>query len=91
MSHQAHIVVSGMVQGIGYRFFVTRLAAALGLAGWVKNLPDGRVEITAEGDRSLIESMIRDLKTGHPYASVKAVAVEWKPWTGKDRDFRVTY
>lgn len=90
MSHQAHIVVSGMVQGIGYRFFVTRLAASLGLAGWVRNLPDGRVEITAEGDRSLIESMIRDLKTGHPYASVRAVTVEWKPWNGKAGDFRVT-
>lgn len=91
MSHQAHIVVSGMVQGVGYRFFVTRLAASLGLAGWVRNLPDGRVEITAEGDRSLIESMISDLKTGHPYASVRAVTVEWKHWTGDFREFRVEY
>ena len=91
MSHQAHIVVSGMVQGVGYRFFVTRLAASLGLAGWVKNLPDGRVEITAEGDRSLIESMISDLRTGHPYASVNRVAVEWGPWSGRFRGFRVEY
>ena len=86
---QAHILVTGMVQGIGYRFFVTRLAASIGLSGWVKNLPDGRVEITAEGDRSLIESMIRDLKTGHPYASVKAAAVRWEAWTGKFDGFRV--
>ncbi len=91
MSHQAHIVVTGMVQGIGYRFFVTRLAASLGLAGWVKNLPDGQVEITVEGDRSLIESMVRDLKTGHPYASVKGVTVEWGPWSGKYQGFRVEY
>jgi acylphosphatase len=91
LSHQAHIFVTGMVQGIGYRFFVTRLSASLGLSGWVKNLPSGQVEITVEGDRSQIESMVRDLKTGHPYASVKGVAVEWKPWTGEFREFRVEY
>jgi acylphosphatase len=91
MSSQAHILVTGMVQGIGYRYFVKRLAASLGLPGWVKNLPSGQVEIAVEGDRSLIESMIRDLKTGHPYASVRQVAVEWGPWTGRWKEFRVAY
>jgi acylphosphatase len=89
MNVQAHILVTGLVQGIGYRYFVARLGCSLGLGGWVRNLPTGQVEITAEGDRSLIESMIGDLKTGHAYASVKAVAVDWGPWTGRFREFRM--
>ncbi len=48
---QAHIFYSGMVQGVGFRDTVRRHARALGLAGWVRNLPDGRVEILVEGSR----------------------------------------
>ena len=52
MAERAQIVVKGIVQGVGFRYFVVREAEALGLAGWVRNLPDGRVELIAEGVES---------------------------------------
>ena len=50
---QAHVFYSGIVQGVGFRFFVHHTAAALGLSGWVRNLRDGRVEILVEGNEQL--------------------------------------
>jgi acylphosphatase len=70
---QAHIIVSGMVQGVGYRFFVAAFAKRTWLTGWVKNLFFGEVEIPAEGP---VGSLVRDLWTGNPYASVRSVRVE---------------
>lgn len=81
-------LVSGRVQGVAFRFFVLREAAALGLAGWVRNLPDGRVEVLAEGDPALLEALGGRLWQGPPHALVNGVAeVEGSPpgW----RDFRV--
>ena len=58
---QAHIFYSGTVQGVGFRFTTQRLAMHLGLTGWVKNLPDGRVEIFVHGQRENIEQLCQDL------------------------------
>jgi acylphosphatase len=91
MQVQSHIIVSGMVQGIGYRHFVWRYARSLQLVGWVKNLPSGEVEILVEGQRGLIETFIKELWTGNPYASVRNVQAVWKPWSGRFRGFDVTY
>jgi len=55
---RARIRVTGVVQGVGYRFFVRNVAASLGLAGEVRNLSDGSVEVVAEGDRSLVGALI---------------------------------
>jgi acylphosphatase len=88
---QAHILVSGMVQGVGYRFFVQRLAKRMGLTGWVKNLFSGEVEILVEGPRGLIESFIKDLRTGHPYATIRNIQVEWGGRSGKYTGFDITY
>jgi acylphosphatase len=88
---QAHIVVSGMVQGVGYRFFTSRLARQMGLTGWVKNLSGGQVEICIEGPRGLIESFIKDLKTGNAHARVQDVHVEWHPFSDRYKTFDVTF
>lgn len=88
---QAHIIVSGMVQGVGFRFFASRLARQMGLTGWVKNLSTGQVEIQIEGARGLIEAYIQDLKTGNAYARVRSVQAEWHPFTGKYKTFDVTF
>lgn len=58
---QAHIFYSGMVQGIGFRYTTHRIAVALGLKGWVRNLPDGRVEILTEGRKDKIEEFMKEL------------------------------
>ena len=57
----AEIVVEGRVQGVGYRDFVQRKAASLGLAGYVMNLKDGKVRVRVEGGRDLIEELMHDL------------------------------
>lgn len=65
--------VSGMVQGVGYRFFVQRVAARLGIAGYVKNLPDGRVEVYAIGSAEKLRELGGELKRGPRAASVDEV------------------
>jgi len=73
----ASITVVGLVQGVGYRWFVNRHSVALGLKGYVKNNYDDTVTVEVEGDRSLIEELITHLKIGPRSAQVKDVRVEW--------------
>ncbi len=75
---RAHVFVSGMVQGVGYRFSTLDTANHLGISGWVRNLPDGRVEAVFEGKRDVVEQMIRWCHGGPPAAVVKDVAVEYE-------------
>ena len=73
-----HILVRGMVQGVGFRYFVYRKATELGVYGYVLNRDDGSVEIEAVADRSLVEALIREVKVGPRAARVTDVHVEWK-------------
>jgi acylphosphatase len=73
----AHIVVSGLVQGVGYRYFASRRAERLGLTGYARNLPDGRVEILACGAEGLIADFVNLLRIGPPASDVRDVAVRW--------------
>ncbi len=57
-------LVSGRVQGVGFRFFAERAARATGVRGWVRNLPDGRVETVAEGDESAVERYLARMREG---------------------------
>ena len=56
--------VAGRVQGVGFRYFVARTARGLGLSGYVRNLPDGTVEVAASGDRAALESLAALLEKG---------------------------
>ncbi len=75
---RVHIFVSGIVQGVGYRFSTVEQARQLGINGWVRNLPDRRVEAVFEGSRDLVEAMIRWCYQGPPAAVVKDVASEYE-------------
>ena len=66
-------VVSGRVQGVGFRYFVVREAEALGLAGWVRNLPDGRVEVLVSGEGGPVDALEGRLWQGPPHALVAGV------------------
>jgi acylphosphatase len=66
-------LISGTVQGVGYRYFVLRRAAVLGLGGWARNLPDGRVEVVARGSREALESLEVRLREGPKHARVTVV------------------
>jgi len=81
-------VVSGRVQGVGFRYFVVREAESLGLSGWVRNLPTGDVEVVAAGERALVELLESRLWRGPPHARVAHVdASEAEAPEGKE--FRV--
>ena len=72
------IIVTGLVQGVGYRYFVHRQASRLGVKGFVQNLYNGDVEIEAEGERDALEVLIRELRVGPRAAHVTDVRVTWK-------------
>ena len=91
METAAHMIVHGLVQGVGFRYFVQRKAAAIGLVGYVRNQPGGAVEVLAEGPRSLVETIIADIKVGPPMSSVRDLRVDWRPATGQHRTFEIRY
>ncbi|NWF59507.1 MAG: acylphosphatase [Fischerella sp.] len=84
-SIRAHVFISGRVQGVGYRFATVDTASQLGLSGWVRNLPDGRVEAVFEGVREVVEEMIRWCHQGPPAAMVKEVVVKFEEPEGLRR------
>lgn len=73
----AKVFVSGFVQNVGYRQFVKRVAQKTGLTGWVKNIPDGRVEAQLSGDQKIIEETIKKFWEGPFLSEVKSIDVEW--------------
>jgi acylphosphatase len=86
-----HVVIEGRVQGVFFRAATRDEARARGLAGWVRNLPDGRVEAIFEGDKRVLEGMLAWCHQGPPYAYVHRVAIDWQPYLGDLDDFRVRY
>jgi len=85
----AHIIVSGLVQGVGFRFFVQRHASRLGVKGFVRNLYSGDVEIEVEGDRSIIEVLIKEVRVGPRAARVRDVRVTWLEFQQRYDDFTI--
>lgn len=78
MRKQAHVLMKGRVQGIFFRAFVRQQAEALGLSGWVRNTPDGRVEAVFSGEKDKIKEMIEKCRHGPPLAKVTEVEVSWQ-------------
>lgn len=74
---RAHVFISGKVQGVGYRYSTMNEAKKLGLSGWVRNLPDSRVEAVFEGESEVVAEIIRWCHQGPTAAVVKDVQVEY--------------
>lgn len=85
---RAHVFVSGLVQGVFFRAETSRRAKSRDLGGWVRNLPDGRVEAVFEGPKPAVESMLEWVRTGPRGAAVSSVDVSWEDPEG-ERGFRV--
>jgi acylphosphatase len=83
--------VHGYVQGVFFRAFVAQQAKELNLAGYVRNLPGGAVEVFAEGERKQLEKLITRLKVGPPAAKVARVVTSWSEYSGAYSGFRVRY
>jgi acylphosphatase len=75
MAVTKHLVISGRVQGVGFRFYMERKARALGIAGWVRNRRDGSVESVIQGEAQAVEAMIAWARQGPPSAVVAEVRV----------------
>ncbi|CAN5469718.1 MAG: acylphosphatase [Chloroflexi bacterium] len=81
--------VRGRVQGVGFRWFVSRQAVRLSLTGWVANRPDGSVAVVVEGPPERVDELLGLLRQGPPSADVSAVDTERRPATGAFRRFEV--
>lgn len=86
---RAHIIVNGLVQGVGFRYFIYRKAVELDLRGFVRNLYNGDVEIVVEGDRDKIQILIEHAKIGPRSAYVKDVKIDWEEDKNEFSDFRI--
>jgi acylphosphatase len=91
MKARAHVHVTGRVQGVFFRAETAALALRLGLEGWVRNLPDGRVEALFEGEKQDVEEAVAFCKQGPPRAQVQKIDVEWENWKGEFSEFKVRY
>ncbi len=91
MKTQIHLLVTGRVQGVCFRYCCRDEAVRLDVTGWVKNLPDGRVEITAEGDRKTIRDFVAWCRHGPPHAHVTDFNETYTAVTGTFDSFEIRF
>lgn len=88
---RAEIIVGGLVQGVGFRYFVVRAAEKLNLNGFVKNLPNGDVQAVAEGPEGMINELYKQMKSGPMRSSVRKHKIEWSETKNEFKGFEVRY
>jgi len=87
---QIHVLISGKVQGVGFRDFTMRNARRIGgIKGYVKNLEDGRVELVAEGHKFNLDRLVRRIRRGPRAAKVEEIKIEKRPFSGKYKKFEI--
>ena len=91
MEARAHVIVSGTVQGVFFRARTVDRANQLGVRGWVRNLPDGKVEAVFEGEKGRVEAMIEFCRKGPEGAEVKDMEVDWEKHKGEFTGFEIRY
>lgn len=89
MKRRAEIILNGLVQGVGFRYYILRHAQQLGLTGYTKNLYTGEVQTIVEGEISHIEELFSLLKTGPQSASVKNAKIFWSECTDEFTSFGI--
>ncbi|MFA5145491.1 MAG: acylphosphatase [Candidatus Omnitrophota bacterium] len=90
MKKRVHVYYSGQVQGVGFRFTAESMAHTLGVTGWVKNLGDGRVEITAEAEEDTLKRFLENTRQ-HFAVYIQAVDADWSPATGEFNYFGIEF
>jgi len=91
LQSRAEIIVNGLVQGVGFRYFVYREAVELGLTGYTKNLYTGEVQTIAEGEKAMIEELIKKIRIGPSHASVTNCWIDWKEPTNEFSSFEISH
>lgn len=89
MVKTVNVLISGFVQGIGFRSFVKSNAEKLQITGWVINLPDGRVEALLQGDEDVLKKMLKLCKKGPFLAEVKDIILYWQETKEKFKTFEI--
>ncbi|MGX5697237.1 acylphosphatase [Agromyces soli] len=84
-----HVIVNGLVQGVGYRYLARKHAQRLGVTGWVWNLPDGRVEAEVQGPDASVLTMLRRLEQGSPESRVSGIEVDEAPLRDDETTFDI--
>ncbi len=90
MTEQYHVIFSGRVQGVGFRFTARDRARSLGIVGWVKNLPDGSVEMLAEGEEADLVELLAQLKSFFR-GNIHSATVQKAPVTGAYSVFEIAF
>ncbi len=91
MKIRAHVVYEGRVQGVFFRANAKRCADALGVTGWVRNVPDGNVEATYEGEEEKVREAVELCAEKQPYAKVRNKKVDYSSATGEFEEFSIRY
>ena len=86
---RAHVYISGIVQGVSFRYYMLQEATRSGAVGWVRNLPDGRVEAVIEGDEAAVDRMLGWCREGPRGARVERVEILPETATGEYQGFRI--
>jgi acylphosphatase len=86
---RVHARITGLVQGVCYRWYTQETASQLSVAGWVRNLPDGSVELVAEGDKDQLEQLLDWCRQGPSMARVSNVDAKWSQATGEFTGFSI--
>ncbi len=86
---RAHVLVSGTVQGVFFRESTRKMAEKMNVSGWIRNLPDGRVEALFEGDEENVKKILEWAKEGPPSAKVEDIGIHYEEYEGESRGFRV--
>ena len=86
-----HVLVRGIVQGVGYRYFTIKHAGSLGVDGWVRNTPDGKVEAVAEGEEDALNRLLSAMHEGPWSGKVDSLDVDWDHFRGEFKGFGVRY
>ncbi|HLB58994.1 MAG TPA: acylphosphatase [Bdellovibrionota bacterium] len=86
-----HLIIRGQVQGVYFRAHTQETAASLGLTGWVRNCPDGTVEVVAEGEERELNKLLEWSYIGPPRAKVTKIDSRWETATGEFREFDIKY
>jgi acylphosphatase len=88
---RAKLLIKGIVQGVSFRYYTQREVRKYGVAGWVRNLPDGSVAALFEGEEEDVEAMIQWCRQGPPGARVTEVIVQPEEYQGEFQSFSVTF
>ncbi|KAA9031199.1 acylphosphatase [Niallia endozanthoxylica] len=88
---QLHIIVSGKVQGVGYRYFSQMKAVQYGVTGWAKNLADGSVEITAVGSKDQLDPFVEELRIGNPFSKISDMKITESEASENFNSFTIKY